>query len=111
MYSDLIRLYYGPDFTLGENDGMEWAYVGHFYYKFYMYTYATGLSSGIALAERMQSGDPENVAAYLGMLKGGSSKPPLELLKGAGLDLTKPDAVEAAARLMDHTLTEMEKLF
>jgi oligoendopeptidase F len=110
MYTDLIRTYYGPDFAIDENDGMEWAYVGHFYYKFYMYTYATGLSSGIALAEKLQSGDPAVLDAYLGMLKGGSSKPPLELLKGGGVDLTRPDAVEAAARLMDRTLTEMEKL-
>ena len=48
--------------------------------------------------------------AYLGMLKGGSSKPPLELLKGAGVDLTEPHAIEAAARLMDETLAEMEKV-
>lgn len=110
MYADLIRTYYGDGFTLGENDGLEWSYVGHFYYKFYMYTYATGLSSGIALAERMKTGDPAAVEAYLGMLKGGSSEPPLELLKGAGVDLTKPDAVVAAAKLMDRTITEMEKL-
>ncbi|MFH1278639.1 MAG: M3 family metallopeptidase, partial [Candidatus Eisenbacteria bacterium] len=110
MYADLVRVYYGDGLTIGENDGMEWSYIGHFYYKFYMYTYATGLSSGIALAERIKSGDPEAVEAYLGMLKGGSSKPPLELLKGAGVDLTKPDAVVAAARLMDRTITEMEKL-
>jgi oligoendopeptidase F len=110
MYTDLIRTYYGPDFVIDENDGMEWAYVGHFYYKFYMYTYATGLSSGIAIAEKLQSGEKGALDAYLGMLKRGSSKPPLELLKGAGVDLTRPDAVEAAARLMDRTLSEMEKL-
>ena len=110
LYADLVRTYYGPGFTVGENDGMEWAYVGHFYYKFYIYTYATGLSAGIALAERIQTGDPAAVEAYLGMLKAGNSKPPLELLQDAGVDLTKPDAIEAAARLMDRTLTEMEKL-
>lgn len=110
IYRDLVRTYYGDGFTLGENDGLEWSYIGHFYYKFYMYTYATGLSSGIALAEKMEGGDPKAVEAYLGMLKGGSSKPPLTLLKEAGVDLTRPDAVIAAARLMDHTITEMEKL-
>ncbi|RPJ43118.1 MAG: oligoendopeptidase F, partial [Candidatus Latescibacterota bacterium] len=109
-YAGLIRDYYGPGFTLGENDGMEWSYVGHFFYKFYMYTYATGLSSGIALAEKMQSGDPAAVEAYLTMLRSGSSRPPLDLLRSAGVDLTKPEAVEAAARLMDRTITEMEKL-
>jgi len=109
-YARLVRDYYGEGFTLGENDGLEWAYIGHFYYKFYVYTYATGLSSGIALAEKVQSGDPAAREAYLGMLKAGSSKPPLMLLKEAGVDLTKPEAIEAAARLMDRTITEMEKL-
>jgi oligoendopeptidase F len=109
-YADLVRFYYGPGFTVGENDGMEWAYIPHFYYKYYVYSYANGLSSGIALAELVQSGKPAARDAYLGMLKAGSSKPPVELLKNAGVDLTRPDAVQAAARLMDKTLAEMEKL-
>ncbi len=109
-YGDLIRTYYGKDFTVGANDEMEWAYIPHFYYKYYVYAYATGLSSGIALAEKVQTGNAKARDAYLGMLKGGSSKPPLELLKGGGVDLTKPEAVEAATRLMDKTLSEMEKL-
>ncbi|MCU0692437.1 MAG: M3 family metallopeptidase, partial [Polyangiaceae bacterium] len=109
-YEKLIRIYYGPDFVVGENDGLEWAYVPHFYYKYYVYAYATGLSSGIALAERVQRGGPEARKAYLQMLAGGSSRPPLELLRRAGVDLTKPDAVESATRLMDSTLVEMERL-
>ena len=109
-YSDLVRKYYGPDFTLGENDGYEWAYVHHFYYKFYMWSYAMGLSSGIALAELVQKGGPEARDAYLGMLAGGASKPPRELFMDAGIDVTKPTAIEAAARLMDSALTQMEGL-
>jgi oligoendopeptidase F len=109
-YRDLVQRYYGPGFTVDENDGMEWAYVPHFYYKYYMYTYATGLSSGIAIAERVKKqGDPA-VQAYLGMLEGGCSKPPLELLKGAGVDLTRPDAVEAALARFDRTLDELAGL-
>ncbi|MEW5853663.1 MAG: oligoendopeptidase F [Myxococcota bacterium] len=109
-YGDLVRKYYGAGFTVDENDGMEWAYIPHFYYKYYVFAYANGLSAGIALAEKIQTGKPAARDAYLGMLKGGSSKPPLDLLKGAGVDLTRPDAVEAAARLMDKTLAELEKL-
>lgn len=109
-YARLVKEYYGPDFELGEHDGMEWAYVGHFYYKYYVFTYATGLSAGIALAERISTqGEPAR-EAFLTMLKGGSSKPPLDLLRDAGVDLTKPDAVEAAARLLDDTLGKMEQL-
>jgi oligoendopeptidase F len=109
-YADLVRHYYGPDFTLGANDDVEWAYIPHFYYKYYVYSYANGLSAGIALAEKVQTGKGAARDAYLGMLKGGSSKPPLELLKGAGVDLSRPDAVVAAAKLMDRTVAEMEKL-
>ncbi len=109
-YGDLLKAYYGPDFTLGDNDDIEWAYIPHLYYKYYVYVYATGLSSGIALAEKVGRGDAKARDAYLGMLKAGSSKPPLELLKGAGVDLTRPEAVEAAARLFDRAVAEMESL-
>lgn len=109
-YRDLVSAYYGSGFTLGADDGMEWAYIPHFYYKYYVFSYATGLSAGIALAENVQTGGSKARDAYLGMLKGGSSKPPLDLLKDAGVDLTRPHAVEAAARLMEHTLVQMETL-
>jgi oligoendopeptidase F len=109
-YGGLIRKYYGPGFTVGKNDGVEWAYIPHFYYKYYVFSYATGLSAGIALADRIKNGGPQARDAYLGMLKGGSSKPPLELLKAAGVDLTKPTAIATAAKLMDKTLTRIEAI-
>lgn len=109
-YARLIREYYGPAYTMGPQDDIEWAYIPHLYYKFYVFSYATGLSSGVALAERIQKQGQPAVQAYLGMLRGGCSKPPLELLKGAGVDLTRPTAIEAAARLMDRTLDDMEVL-
>jgi oligoendopeptidase F len=109
-YEKLVRTYYGEYFTVGKDDGMEWAYIPHFYYKYYVFTYATGLSSGIALAERVRKGGPDAQAAYLGMLQGGSSKPPLDLLRDAGVDLTKPQAIESAAKLLDSTLAKMEEL-
>jgi len=109
-YESLIRSYYGEHFTLGKDDGMEWAYIPHFYYKYYVFTYATGLSSGIALAQRVLSEGEQARNAYLGMLKGGSSKPPLDLLRDAGVDLSKPDAIAGAAKLLDDTLAKMEKI-
>ena len=110
IYGDLIRDYYGPDYVMDENDDMEWAYIPHFYYKYYVFTYATGLSSGIAFADKIiKEGEPAR-EAYLGMLKGGSSKPPLVLLKEAGLDLTKPAAIESALKLFDKTIDQLEEL-
>jgi len=106
-YTDLVNTYYGPGFTVDENDGMEWAYIPHFYYKYYVYSYATGLSSGLAIAERVETLGQPAVDGYLGMLKGGCSDAPIELLKGAGVDLTQPTAVTAALERFDRTITEL----
>lgn len=111
QYRDLVRKYYGPGYTIDDNDGMEWAYLAHFYYKYYVYSYATGLASGIAIADRVREQGEPAVQAYLEMLRGGCSKPPLELLRGAGVDLEKPDAIEAAMRTFQRTLDEVERLF
>lgn len=109
-YTDLVRRYYGPDFAIDPDDGMEWAYVPHFYYKYYVYVYATGLASGIAIADRVRELGRPAVEAYLGMLEGGCSRPPLDLLRGAGVDLTRPDAIEAAMRTFSRTLDDVERL-
>jgi oligoendopeptidase F len=109
-YRDLVQRYYGPGYTLDADDGMEWAYIPHFYFKYYVYSYATGLSSGIAIADRVKTLGKPAADAFLAMLEGGASAPPLELLAGAGVDLTKPDALEAAMKTFEKTLDEVEKL-
>ncbi len=108
-YGDLVKKYYGPDYALGEHHELEWAYIPHFYWKYYVFTYATGLSSGITIAEKVREGEA-NRDAYLGMLKAGCSAPPLEILKGAGVDLTTPEPIEAAMKRFDATVTELEAL-
>ncbi len=110
IYGELIRTYYGPNYTMDKNDDIEWAYIPHFYYKYYVFTYANGLSAGIAFAEKITEEGKPAQDAYLGMLKGGSSKPPLELLKDAGLDMTKPDAIKSALKLFDKTVDELSAL-
>jgi len=110
IYGGLIEDYYGSGYTMDADDPVEWAYIPHFYFKYYVFTYATGLASGAAIAETIATGDPAPRDAYLEMLKGGNSKPPLELLRGAGVDLTKPDAIAAALELFDRTLTELEAI-
>ena len=109
-YRGLLRKYYGPNYVIDENDGLEWAYIPHFYYKYYVYSYATGLCSGIALAEKVQKEGVPAQQAYLDMLRGGSVAPPLDLLQKAGVDLTKPDPIEAAMRVFEQTLVELEGL-
>jgi oligoendopeptidase F len=110
-YADLVRRYYGPAYTLDENDGMEWAYIPHFYYKYYVFTYATGLSSGIAIADNLRGENAaQTQAGLVAMLSGGASEAPLDLLRKAGVDLTQPAAIEAALKTFADTVTEMEKL-
>ena len=110
IYRQLVETYYGPDYTIDENDAIEWAYIPHFYFKYYVFTYATGLTSGIALAERIRTGVPGATEAYLGMLKGGCSRPPLDMLRDAGVDLSEPEPIEAAMTVFERTLTQLEGL-
>ncbi|RLE36585.1 MAG: oligoendopeptidase F [Acidobacteria bacterium] len=110
IYRELVETYYGPDYTIDENDAIEWAYIPHFYFKYYVFTYATGLTSGIAIAERIRSGVPGAQEAYLGMLRGGCSRPPLDMLRDAGVDLSKPDPIEAAMAVFERTLGQLEVL-
>jgi len=109
-YRDLVQRYHGPGYTVDEDDGLEWAYIPHFYYKYYVYSYATGMTSGIAIADRVKTLGEPAAKDFLAMLQGGASAPPLELLAGAGIDLTKPDALDAAMKTFEETLAEVEKL-
>lgn len=110
IYAELLRAYYGPDYEVDEHDPVEWAYIPHFYYKYYVYSYATGLASGIAIAERVRTEGEPAQRAYLEMLSGGSSGSPLEMLRRAGVDLTEPAAVASALELFDDTVAELEEL-
>ena len=110
IYGGLIEDYYGPGYTMDPDDPVEWAYIPHFYYKYYVYSYATGLTSGIAIADRVKRLGEPAAEAFLGMLEAGASAPPLELLAGAGVDLTKPDALDAAMRTFEETLNQVEQL-
>ncbi len=109
-YVALVRRYYGPDLSIDADDGMEWAYIPHFYWKYYVFTYATGLSAGMAIATRLRAEEDGAQAGYLAMLEGGCSASPLDLLRRAGVDLTQPAPVQAALDDFDATLRELEAL-
>ncbi len=109
-FATLIRKYYGPDFTAGDHDRWEWAYIPHFHYNFYVFQYATGLMSAIALAARVRAGEPGAVERYLAFLRAGGSDYPIETLRRAGVDLTRPEAMQATFDLFRQTLDEVERL-
>ncbi len=109
-YHKLLETYFGPEFVLDAELDLECLRIPHFYSAFYVYKYATGISAAIALAERVLSGAPGAVEAYLGFLESGGSKFPIETLLAAGVDMTSPAPVESALRLFDRRLTELEAI-
>ena len=109
-YKRLNELYYGPDMVVDDRIAMEWARIPHFYYNYYVFQYATGYAAAIALSRRiLQEGRPA-VEDYLNFLSGGCSKSPIDLLKGAGVDMTSPEPVNQALALFGELLDEMEAL-
>ncbi len=106
-YQKLNELYY-EGATVGELHKYEWAVIPHFYNAFYVYQYATGFSSAVAIANHIyETGD---ASAYLEFLKTGGSDYPLNELKIAGVDLTKPDTVKNAMKVFADCLEEFETL-
>ncbi len=109
MYKELNRLYFGDGIELDDRIALEWARIPHFYYRFYVYQYATGFAAAIALSQRIVELGEQGREDYLGFLKGGSSKPPIELLRGAGVDMLSPKPVEDALAQFSSLVEEMEQ--
>lgn len=109
-YKRLNEEYFGPDMVVDDYIAMEWARIPHFYYNYYVFQYATGFSAAIALSRKILSEGESAVKDYLGFLSGGCSKTPIDLLKGAGVDMTTPEPVNQALQLFDELLDEMEAL-
>jgi oligoendopeptidase F len=110
MYRALNEKYYGGEAVIDELIDIEWARIPHFYYNFYVYQYATGISAASALVQQiLQEGQPA-VQRYLTFLSSGSSDYSIDLLKKAGVDMTSPEPVRQALQLFDVHLTQMEKL-
>lgn len=108
-YRKLLDAYFGPDFALDEELSLEGLRIPHFYRAFYVYKYATGLAAAIALSERVMGGGTAELDAYLGFLRGGSSKDPLDLLRGAGVDMETPGPVDRALKKFAYLVDELEK--
>ena len=109
-YRRLNEMYFGPDMVVDDEIALEWARIPHFYYNYYVFQYATGYSAAIALSRRILREGDSAVRDYLGFLSGGCSKSPIDLLKGAGVDMTSPAPVNDALALFGSLLDEMEKL-
>lgn len=113
MYLDMTNDYYGSDKGICKVDnyiGMEWAYIPHFYYNFYVYQYSTSFTASIALAEKVLSGDQDALKRYIEFLSAGGSDYPIELLKKAGVDMTTADPMNKTIASMNRVMDEIEKI-
>ena len=109
-YRRLNELYFGSDMVIDDEIAVEWARIPHFYFDYYVFQYATGYSAAIALSRRILSEGESAVQDYLNFLSGGCSASPIDLLKGAGVDMTRPEPVDQALELFGQLLDEMEAL-
>jgi len=110
IYRELLEAYFGKAFAIDDVLELECLRIPHFYRAFYVYKYATGLSAAIALSKRVSEGGPDELAAYLGFLRGGCSKWPLDLLRDAGVDLETPEPVGLALSRFAELVDELEGL-
>ena len=108
-YGKLCAEYFGPGIELDEEIKLEWSRIPHFYYNFYVYQYCIGFSAAIALSQRILSKGEPAVKDYIGYLSGGCSKTPIELLRGAGVDMATPDPVNAALKYFGELVDQLEQ--
>ncbi len=110
MYKALNDAYYGPEVNVDDLISIEWARIPHFYYDFYVYQYATGISASAALAQQILSEGTPAVERYRRFLTRGSSDYSINLLRDAGVDMTSPAPIQQALDLFDRYIGEMEKM-
>ena len=110
IYWDLLKRYFGSGVVLDDCLALECFRIPHFYFSFYVYKYATGISAAYALADGVLSGAEAELNDYLGFLKSGGSKYPIDLLKSAGVDMLSPEPVKTALAKFSTLVDELERL-
>lgn len=109
-YGELNKKYYGPALADDEEIKLEWSRIPHFYYNYYVFQYATGFSAASALSHKILTEGPDALTNYLTYLKSGSSDYPVEVMKKAGVDMTKADYIIDAMTVFEQRLNELEAL-
>lgn len=113
IYAELQRAYLGHEegvLAVDDDYTVEWAYIPHFYYNFYVYQYATSVAASSLLVERVRRGEPGAVGDYLALLSSGGSRYPYEQLVEAGVDLARPEPYEALMRRMSGIMDEIDAI-
>lgn len=109
-YYQLNKLYFGDNVVVDDLIRYEWEKVPHFYYNFYVYKYATGLSAACKIVDGILNNEKDALNNYLNMLKSGSRQNPLDTLKIAGVDMTDKKVYESAIKMFDETIEEFKTL-
>lgn len=110
-YYELNKKYFGNSVYVDDEIKYEWERIPHFYYYFYVYKYATGLSAACYIVNGILSGSKDALDNYLKFLTLGGSMDSLDELKVAGIDMTKPDSILSAIHMFDEILEEFEQLY
>jgi oligoendopeptidase F len=108
-YRKLLEAYFAENFVLDRELDLECLRIPHFYHAFYVYKYATGISAAVALSQRVLSGEPGSVEAYLNFLRSGGALFPLDALKVAGVDMTTSAPIASTLDLFERRLAELER--
>lgn len=109
IYGDLNRDYFGSDIEVDEYISTEWARIPHFYMFYYVFQYATGFMSAVALSQKILNGSDKDREAYLNYLKAGESEYPIDVLKKAGVDMTNKEAMQKAMDVAREALEDLRK--
>ena len=106
----MCKVYFGEKVCVDEEIRYEWERIPHFYYNFYVYKYATGLSAASMIVEGLLSGKikAEN---YINFLKCGKSKSPIESLKLVSVDLEDKEVINNAINMFDDIINEFSQLY
>lgn len=113
LYRAIFRKYYGADQGICDVDdlyALEWAFIPHFYYNFYVYQYSTAFTASTALSRKILNHEKGAVESYLEFISAGGSDYPIELLKKAGVDMTSTEPFTQAMAAMNRTMDEIEKI-
>ncbi|MHA7857764.1 MAG: M3 family oligoendopeptidase [Henriciella sp.] len=113
LYTDIFNRYYGVEegvTVVPESYNLEWAYIPHFFYDFYVYQYSTSLAAAVYYADKIREGDEETTAAYLNMLEAGGSAHPYDLKLATGLDMASPAPYQAVEARMNRIMDEIEEI-
>jgi len=113
MYGEILKRYHGHDQNVVVIDDLyahEWMYIPHFYYNMYVYQYATSITAGTALYEKIKTEGQPAVENFKKLLKAGGSDYPYQLLLDAGVDMAKPEPYRALVKRMNDIMDRMEAI-